>query len=132
MLLPLAAPVNTSLIFSIYSSHVGPAPRDNFYPLIPPGPWLFYFTCLECPSRSCPPGRFFPLQETVETSHLGSLVRTIVPCLSLSGPRSQVNCWHLLYCGIYVSLSLLDSRLPEGKTSLLFISVSQCSVQAMQ
>lgn len=84
------------------------------------------------------PFQELPSWKTLSPSRDSGDVPSGQPCqdhsalLSLSGPRSQVNCWHLLYCGIYVSLSPLDSRLPEGKISLLFISVSPCSVQAIQ
>lgn len=61
-----------------------------------------------------------PLPEEVEASHLGSLTRT----LCLAGPCLRVNFWKLLHCGMYVSVSPFDFRLPEGRDLFLFISVS--------
>lgn len=90
-----------SLLSSVYSSYVEPALGDTFHPLIPAGFWLCCFTCLECPSRSCPPSRLFPLQETVETSQLGSLVRITVPCCASLGPIPR------LIAGIYCTVGFM-------------------------
>ena len=47
----------------------------------------------------------------------------------IRGPGWWVNFWYLSHCEIYVSACPFDSRLPEGKDSFLFISVSQQPAQ---
>lgn len=93
-------------------SHKHPEHSCSFFPL---GLCPSCSLCLECPyalSKSSLSGRFFPLQEAAETSHLGSLA-PVMQCFTVS--YSQINFWHLLYCEIYVSVSPFDSRTQRAK-----------------